>query len=79
MTVFLVEQNAFHALKLAHRGYVMVNGIITMTGTGQGASGAIRRSGPPISKAGGTDVERAMPSCSTRPAPTVFGSSSCSP
>ena len=34
MTVFLVEQNAFHALKLAHRGYVMVNGEITMTGTG---------------------------------------------
>jgi branched-chain amino acid transport system ATP-binding protein len=35
MTVFLVEQNAFHALKLAHRGYVMVSGIITMSGTGK--------------------------------------------
>jgi len=35
LTVFLVEQNAFHALKLAHRGYVMVNGAITMSGTGQ--------------------------------------------
>ena len=35
LTVFLVEQNAFHALKLAHRGYVMVNGRITLTGTGQ--------------------------------------------
>jgi branched-chain amino acid transport system ATP-binding protein len=35
LTVFLVEQNAFHALKLAHRGYVMVNGLITMTGTGR--------------------------------------------
>jgi branched-chain amino acid transport system ATP-binding protein len=35
LTVFLVEQNAFHALKLAHRGYVMVNGQITMRGTGQ--------------------------------------------
>jgi branched-chain amino acid transport system ATP-binding protein len=35
LTVFLVEQNAFHALKLAHRGYVMVNGKITMSGTGQ--------------------------------------------
>jgi branched-chain amino acid transport system ATP-binding protein len=35
LTVFLVEQNAFHALKLAHRAYVMVNGLITMTGTGQ--------------------------------------------
>ncbi|MCB1454313.1 MAG: ABC transporter ATP-binding protein [Rhizobiaceae bacterium] len=34
LTVFLVEQNAFHALKLAHRGYVMVNGKITMSGTG---------------------------------------------
>jgi branched-chain amino acid transport system ATP-binding protein len=35
LTVFLVEQNAFHALKLAHRGYVMVNGRITLTGTGR--------------------------------------------
>lgn len=35
MTVFLVEQNAFHALKLAHRGYVLVNGEVTMSGTGQ--------------------------------------------
>ncbi|MAS15730.1 MULTISPECIES: ABC transporter ATP-binding protein [unclassified Nitratireductor] len=34
LTVFLVEQNAFHALKLAHRGYVMVNGNVTMSGTG---------------------------------------------
>jgi len=35
LTVFLVEQNAFHALKLAHRAYVMVNGLITLSGTGQ--------------------------------------------
>jgi branched-chain amino acid transport system ATP-binding protein len=35
MTVFLVEQNAFHALKLAHHAYVMVNGVITMSGTGR--------------------------------------------
>jgi branched-chain amino acid transport system ATP-binding protein len=35
LTVFLVEQNAFHALKLAHRAYVMVNGKITMSGTGK--------------------------------------------
>lgn len=35
LTVFLVEQNAFHALKLAHRGHVMVNGKITMSGTGK--------------------------------------------
>ena len=32
LTVFLVEQNAYHALKLAHRGYVMVNGQITLSG-----------------------------------------------
>lgn len=32
LTVFLVEQNAYHALKLAHRGYVMVNGAITLSG-----------------------------------------------
>ncbi len=35
LTVFLVEQNAFHALRLAHRGYVMVNGTITLSGTGR--------------------------------------------
>jgi branched-chain amino acid transport system ATP-binding protein len=35
LTVFLVEQNAFHALKLAHRAYVMVNGAITLSGTGK--------------------------------------------
>ena len=35
LTVFLVEQNAYHALKLAHRGYVMVNGVITMSGGGR--------------------------------------------
>ncbi|MBX9589096.1 MAG: ABC transporter ATP-binding protein [Hyphomonadaceae bacterium] len=35
MTIFLVEQNAFHALRLAHRAYVMVNGTITMSGTGK--------------------------------------------
>ncbi len=34
VTIFLVEQNAYHALKLAHRGYVMVNGRISMAGTG---------------------------------------------
>jgi branched-chain amino acid transport system ATP-binding protein len=35
LTVFLVEQNAYHALKLAHRGYVMVNGEITLQGAGR--------------------------------------------
>ncbi len=34
-TVFLVEQNAYHALRLADRGYVMVNGTIAMTGAGR--------------------------------------------
>jgi branched-chain amino acid transport system ATP-binding protein len=35
LTVFLVEQNAFHALRLAHRAYVLVNGRITLSGSGQ--------------------------------------------
>ena len=35
LTVLLVEQNAFQALRLADRGYVLVNGAITMAGTGQ--------------------------------------------
>jgi branched-chain amino acid transport system ATP-binding protein len=35
LTVFLVEQNAYHALRLAHRGYVMVNGLITLSGPGR--------------------------------------------
>jgi branched-chain amino acid transport system ATP-binding protein len=35
LTVFLVEQNAFHALRLAHRGYVIVNGEITLSGSGR--------------------------------------------
>ncbi len=34
LTVLLVEQNANQALKLAHRGYVLVNGVITMAGPG---------------------------------------------
>ena len=34
LTVFLVEQNAWHSLKLAHRAYVMVNGSIALSGTG---------------------------------------------
>ena len=35
MTVLIVEQNANHALRLAHRGYVMVNGTITLSGSGE--------------------------------------------
>jgi branched-chain amino acid transport system ATP-binding protein len=34
LTVLLVEQNAFQALRLAHRGYVLVNGAVTMAGAG---------------------------------------------
>ncbi|XSG82794.1 MAG: ABC transporter ATP-binding protein [Methyloligella sp. ZOD6] len=34
LTVLLVEQNAYHALKLATCGYVMVNGCITLSGSG---------------------------------------------
>lgn len=35
VTVLLVEQNAHHALNLANRGYVMVNGRITLSGGGR--------------------------------------------
>jgi len=35
LTVLIVEQNANHALRLAHRGYVMVNGLITLSGSGR--------------------------------------------
>jgi branched-chain amino acid transport system ATP-binding protein len=35
LTVLIVEQNANHALKLADRGYVLVNGRITMSGSGK--------------------------------------------
>jgi branched-chain amino acid transport system ATP-binding protein len=34
-TVLIVEQNIVHTLKIADRGYVLENGEITMTGTGQ--------------------------------------------
>ena len=35
VTVFLVEQNAYHALRLADRGYVLVNGRVRLSGTGK--------------------------------------------
>jgi len=34
-TVLLVEQNAWQALKIAHRGYVLQTGVITHRGTGR--------------------------------------------
>jgi len=34
ITVLLVEQNAHHALRLAHRAYVLQTGTIALTGTG---------------------------------------------
>jgi branched-chain amino acid transport system ATP-binding protein len=34
-TVLLVEQNVFHTLSMAHRGYVLENGRIVLEGTGQ--------------------------------------------
>ncbi|MBC7659369.1 MAG: ABC transporter ATP-binding protein [Chitinophagaceae bacterium] len=33
-TIFIVEQNANQALKLADRAYVLANGVITLTGSG---------------------------------------------
>ena len=35
MTIFLVEQNAYHALRLADRGYVLVNGRVRLSGSGK--------------------------------------------
>ena len=35
MTILLVEQNAHHALRVAHRAYVMQHGSIVLTGTGR--------------------------------------------
>lgn len=34
LTILLVEQNAYQALKIAHRGYVLATGQIVMEGTG---------------------------------------------
>ena len=35
VTIFLVEQTAFHALRLADRGYALVNGRVRLSGTGR--------------------------------------------
>jgi branched-chain amino acid transport system ATP-binding protein len=44
-TIFLVEQNANQALKVAHRGYVMENGRITLSDTAENllANEAVRK------------------------------------
>ena len=34
-TILLVEQNVFHSLRLSHRGYVLENGSIVLSGAGQ--------------------------------------------
>jgi branched-chain amino acid transport system ATP-binding protein len=38
LTVFLVEQSAYHALRLAHRGYVLQTGQIVLADSAQGLS-----------------------------------------
>ena len=35
MTILLIEQNAHHALRAAHRGYVLQHGQIILSGTGK--------------------------------------------
>lgn len=35
MTILLIEQNAHHALRVAHRGYVLQHGQIILSGTGR--------------------------------------------
>ncbi len=35
MTILLVEQNAHHALRVAHRGYVLQHGEVVLQGTGK--------------------------------------------
>jgi branched-chain amino acid transport system ATP-binding protein len=35
LTILLVEQNAYQALKIAHRGYVLATGRMLMSGTGR--------------------------------------------
>jgi branched-chain amino acid transport system ATP-binding protein len=39
VTVLLVEQNVAHALKMSHRGYVIENGRIVLSGTGEELAG----------------------------------------
>ena len=59
LTVLLVEQNANQALRLAHRGYVLVNGRDHHGGARRGRCWPGRRSATPISAAGTADTCRA--------------------
>ena len=53
MTILLVEQNAYHALRLAHRGYVMQQGRVVLSGSGADLLlSPIRRCAAPISEQG---------------------------
>ena len=77
-TVLLVEQNAYHALRLAHRGYVMQTGRIALSGSGARVAG---QPGSPRRLSGGRALSedsrhRAAPvsrdddrSCSVSPPP----------
>jgi branched-chain amino acid transport system ATP-binding protein len=51
LTILLVEQNAYQALKIAHRGYVLATGRVVMAGTGAELL-ADPRCAPPTSRAG---------------------------
>jgi len=59
MTVLLVEQNAHHALRVAHRGYVLQHGRIVLSGSGREllASAEVRAAylegGQPAGRSGG--------------------------
>ena len=55
MTIFLVEQNANRALKLADRGYVLENGRVVLSDTGDAllANEAVRSAYRRIGKAKG--------------------------
>ena len=71
--MLIVEQNANHALRLAHRGYVMVNGLITFKEPALSCCSA-RKSVPPIWKAAGAGNAAAP---SPRVVPANAGTSLC--
>ncbi|MGH7403951.1 MAG: branched-chain amino acid ABC transporter ATP-binding protein, partial [Candidatus Rokuibacteriota bacterium] len=45
LTILLVEQNVLRSLQLAHRGYVLENGRVTLSGAGAAllASGHVKQ------------------------------------